>query len=44
MLRQENGQTLGAFIFEEILCRWGAVMKIITDNGSALIQALDYLA
>ncbi|GBE81975.1 hypothetical protein SCP_0403510 [Sparassis crispa] len=44
MLQQENGRTLGAFIFEEILCRWGAVVEIVTDNGSAFVQALDYLA
>ncbi|GBE81308.1 Gag-Pol polyprotein [Sparassis crispa] len=44
MLRQENGRTLGAFIFEEILCRWGAVAEIVTDNDSAFVQALDYLA
>ncbi|GBE84319.1 hypothetical protein SCP_0602970 [Sparassis crispa] len=40
----ENGWTLGAFIFEEILCRWGAVAEIVTDNSSAFVQALDYLA
>lgn len=44
MLRSETGRTLGAFIFEEILCRWGAVGEIVTDNGSAYIAALDWLA
>ena len=44
MLRLENGRTIGAFIFEDILCRWGAVEEIISNNGPAFIQALDYLS
>jgi hypothetical protein len=35
---------LGAFIFKEILCHWGAVEEIITDNGTAYITTLDWLA
>lgn len=44
MLRSETGKVLGKFIFEQILCRWGAVGEIVTDNGSAFVQALDFLA
>jgi hypothetical protein len=43
-LRKENGSTIGAFIFEEILCHWGALEEIITDNGPAFIEALNWLA
>jgi len=43
-LRVETGRTLGTFIFEEILCRWGAVGEIVTDNGTAYIAALNWLA
>ena len=43
-LRAENARTLGAFIFEDILCRWGAVEEIVTDNGTAYVAALDWLA
>ena len=43
-LRTETGRTLGAFLFEEILCRWGAVEEIVTDNGTAYVAALDWLA
>ena len=28
-LRTETGRTLGAFLFEEVLCRWGAVEEIV---------------
>jgi len=44
VLRMETGRTLGAFIFEEILCRWGAVGEIVTDNGTAYVATLDWLA
>jgi len=43
-LRTETGRTIGTFIFEEILCRWGAVEEIVTDNGTAYVAALDWLA
>jgi hypothetical protein len=35
---------ISAFIFEEILCRWGALEEIITDNGPAFVKALNWLA
>jgi hypothetical protein len=44
MLRKETGRTLGAFIFEEILCRWGGIEEIVTDNGTPFVAALDWLA
>lgn len=43
-LRTETGETLGRFIFEEFLCRWGAVAEIVTDNGTAYVAALDWLS
>ena len=43
-LRVETGRTLAAFIFEDLLCRWGAVEEIVTDNGTAFVAALDTLA
>jgi len=35
---------LGIFIFEEILCRWGRVAEIMTDNGPAFVVAAAYLS
>ncbi len=43
-LHTETGRTLSTFIFEDILCRWGAVGEIVTDNGTAYITALDWLS
>ena len=42
-LRIETGWTLGSFIFEDILCRWG-VGEIVTDNGTTYVVALDWLS
>jgi hypothetical protein len=44
MLRAESAKTLGDWIFEDILCRWGALSEIVSDNGAPYIKALDYLA
>src|SRR6266702_682614 len=44
MLQNETGRTLAAFIFEDLLCWWGAIKEIMTDNGAAFIAALDTLA
>jgi len=43
-LRRENEKTLGDFILEEILCRWGGVAEIVTDNGPAFVAAAGYLS
>jgi len=43
-LRKETGHTLGMFLFEDMLCRWGAVEEIVTDNGMPYVAALDWLA
>jgi hypothetical protein len=44
MMRSETGQALAAFIFEDILCRWGPLTEIVTDNGPAFVLALAQLA
>ena len=43
-LHTETGCTLGMFLFEEVLCRWGAVEEIVTDNGTPYVAMLDWLA
>lgn len=43
-LRTESASTLASFVFEEILCRWGTVAEIVTDNGEPWIAAVDYLS
>ena len=43
-LRSETGHTLGSFIFDDILSRWGVIEEIVTDHGAAFVAALDWLA
>ena len=43
-LWKENEKTLGDFIFEDILCRWGGVAEIVTDNGPVFVVAAGYLS
>src|SRR5271163_3611244 len=41
--RNDNYKTIANFIHEKILCRWGAVKIIVTDNAPQYIQAVEYL-
>jgi Integrase zinc binding domain len=43
-LVKENTTALGNWIFQDIICWWGALYKIITDNGPTLIKALAHLS
>lgn len=44
MLRTENHETLADFIFQDIICRWGALREIVTDNGGPFVKALGPLS
>jgi hypothetical protein len=44
ILAKETGAAVGRFIFEDLLCRWGAVEEIVTDNGAPIIAGLEWLA
>ena len=37
----ETGRVTGDFIFHEILCRWGALEEIVTDNGAPWIAGVE---
>ena len=43
-LTRETGRTLGQFIFEELLCQWGGLEEIVTDNGTLFVAALEWIA
>lgn len=42
-LRAENSQAIGDWIYEDLLCRWGGLREIVTDNGQPFLKALEYL-
>ena len=42
-VHQENGRTIGVWIFEDVICRWGCMEEIITDNSAAYRAAVMWL-
>ena len=43
MLHKEMAQAIGNWIFQDVLCRWGALAEIVSDNGKPFVAALAYL-
>ena len=43
MLRKEMAQAIGDWIFQDIICQWGAIVEIVSDNGKLFIAALSHL-
>ena len=43
MLRNENATSIVNWIYQDIICRWGTLREIVTDNGSPFLAALAYL-
>jgi hypothetical protein len=44
MLRAETTRMLGDWIYEDILCWWGSLYEIVTDNGPAFLKAMEYIS
>ena len=40
----DSGKVIADFIFQDLLCRWGALEEIVTDNGQPYINALEILS
>lgn len=40
----ETAQIIMDFIYQDVLCRWGAIAELVTDNGPPYVAALDLLA
>ena len=43
-LRADNGETLGRFLLEEIICRWGCPKWLVTDNAPQFLAAVKWLS
>ena len=43
MLRSETSRSLADWIFQDIICRWGSLSEIVSDNGPAFVKALTEL-
>ena len=42
-VKGENGKVIANWLFEDIICRWGCITEIITDNGSPYKSAVGWL-
>lgn len=42
-LKKESGAAIGAWLFTDIICRWGSLRKIVTDNGAPIKAAVKWL-
>ena len=42
-VRDENGKTIANWLFEDIICRWGCIIEIVTDNGGPYKSAVSWL-
>ena len=42
-LREENARTIGQWLFKNIICRWGSLVKIVTDNGAPFKKVVWWL-
>jgi len=42
-LREENAKSIRQWLFEDIICRWGSLVKIVTDNGAPFKKAVKWI-
>jgi len=42
-LKNESAESIGRWIFEEIVCHWGCLIEIVTDNGGPFRKAVKWL-
>ena len=42
-LRDEKARSIALWLYEEILCRWGGICLIVTDNAAPFIAAVKWI-
>jgi hypothetical protein len=42
-VKDENGKAIANWLFEDIICRWGCITEIVTDNGGPYRSAVGWL-
>ena len=43
-LATETATTLGDCMFQDLICQWGTLYKVVTDNSKLFIKVLTYLS
>nr|GAT43392.1 predicted protein [Mycena chlorophos] len=42
-IREQNAKSVGMFLLEDVICRWGCPRWIVTDNGTPFVAAMKWL-
>nr|GAT44250.1 predicted protein [Mycena chlorophos] len=42
-IREQNAKSIGMFLLEDVICRWGCPRWIVTDNGAPFLAAVKWL-
>jgi len=42
-LKEENARFIGQWLFEDIIYRWGSLVKIVMDNRAPFKKAIKWL-
>nr|GAT42396.1 predicted protein [Mycena chlorophos] len=42
-IREQNAKSVGMFLLEDVICRWGCPHWIVTDNGTPFVAAMKWL-
>ena len=42
-LRKDNHKLIGQWLFEEVICRWGCIRTIVTDNAGQFTKVAQWL-
>ena len=42
-MKEETARSVGIWLFEDIICRWGCIRNIVTDNASVYRAAAAWL-
>lgn len=42
-LRDEKARTIALWMYEDILCRWGTIGMLVTDNGAPFVAATQWI-
>jgi hypothetical protein len=43
-LKDEKARSIALWLYEDVLCRWGSLRTIVTDNGESFKAALKWIA
>jgi len=42
-LKEENARSIGQWLFEDIICKWESLVKIVINNGALFKKAIKWL-